>query len=67
MNQAEKDTDIVEKLDQAIEALHRDVQKVEIWAGALSAFARPVPVYQPNDDFMLPPPRLRTVDKPPDM
>lgn len=48
------DPNILDQLEQAIETLQADVQKVEIWAGAVSAFARPVPAYAPREDFVLP-------------
>jgi hypothetical protein len=44
----------VQRLNEAIEQLHRDVQKVEIWAGAITGFAQPVPEYSPSDEFLLP-------------
>ena len=45
---------IVQRLDDAIAQLHQDVHRVEVWAGALSGFAQPVPGYQPSDDLLLP-------------
>jgi len=39
---------ISEKLHEAIDGLRKDVTRVEIWATALSIFAKPVPGYRPN-------------------
>jgi hypothetical protein len=41
-------------LQQAIENLQREALKVEIWAAALSGFARPIPSYEPTNDNLLP-------------
>jgi len=41
-------------LQQAIENLQREALRVEIWAAALSGFARPIPSYEPTDDNLLP-------------
>jgi len=54
---AEKqEPEISKKLQEAIEQLHRDVQKVEVWAGALTGFSQPVPEYKPPADAHLLPP-----------
>jgi hypothetical protein len=47
----------VERLQEAIEQLQKDVVRVEVWAAALTGFSKPVPDYQPNDDFMLKSPK----------
>ena len=39
-----------EKLHEAISQLHQDIQKVEVWAGALSGFTQPIPSYEPHCD-----------------
>ena len=44
---------ISEKLHEAIDGLRKDVTRVEIWATALSTFAKPVPEYQPNAKYEL--------------
>ena len=44
-------------LTQSIERLHRDLDKVELWLGALGCFQRPVPNYEPSDRHLLPPAR----------
>jgi hypothetical protein len=44
---------ISEKLHEAIDGLRKDVTRVEIWATALSTFAKPVPDYRPNPKYQL--------------
>jgi hypothetical protein len=46
-------TDITRRLQSAIDKLHEDVHRVEVWAAALTGFTQPVPEYQPNEDFLL--------------
>jgi hypothetical protein len=47
---------IAHRLRDSLDRLHRDVQRVEIWAGALSAFVQPIPEYDlPAPNFHLPP------------
>ena len=36
---------IVKNLQQAIERLQDDIARVELWAGALGCFTRPIPDY----------------------
>jgi hypothetical protein len=36
---------IVRNLQDAVEALRRDMNRVELWAGALSSFTKPIPDY----------------------
>jgi hypothetical protein len=36
---------IVKNLQQAVERLHEDIARVELWAGALGCFAKPIPDY----------------------
>jgi hypothetical protein len=55
MSGINKSPDITQRLHQAIEKLHEDVQRVEVWAGALSGFTKPIPQYVPNDDHLLSP------------
>ena len=38
---------VAEKLQDALERLQHDVRRVEVWAGALTGFAQPVPDYAP--------------------
>jgi len=44
---------VTEKLHEAIDGLRKDVTRVEIWATALSEFAKPVPDYRPNLKYEL--------------
>ena len=44
---------ISEKLHEAINGLRKDVTRVEIWATALSTFAKPVPYYRPDPKYGL--------------
>jgi len=37
-----------EKLHEAIDGLRKDVTRVEVWATALSSFAKPIPEYRPD-------------------
>ena len=50
---------IVRNLQDAVERLQEDIARIELWAGALGCFTRPVPSYDPTqsnlDKFMLPP------------
>ena len=47
---------IVRHLQEAVERLHEDIARVELWAGALGCFAQPVPDYDPaTSRFALPP------------
>lgn len=45
---------IVQNLIEALQQLHRDLDKVELWAAALGTFQSPVPDYQPSDQHLLP-------------
>lgn len=36
---------IVRNLQQAIERLHSDIERVELWASSLGCFAKPIPDY----------------------
>ncbi len=38
---------IVRNLQQAVERLHDDIARVELWADALGCFSKPVPDYDP--------------------
>jgi hypothetical protein len=52
---------IARELQQAVELLHRDMERVEFWADALGHFSTPIPDYEASDsrldEFMLPPRR----------
>jgi hypothetical protein len=42
------------RLQEAIDRLQEDVTRVEIWAGALSGFLKPVPRYETDEKHALP-------------
>ena len=42
------------RLQEAIDRLQEDVTRVEIWAGAVSGFLKPVPSYEAEQQHMLP-------------
>lgn len=46
--------DIREHLQDAIAGLRKQLERVEVWAGALEGFSKPVPDYQPDNRFLLP-------------
>ena len=47
--------EIARNLDDAIHRLNQDLERVEIWTAALSAFLEPVPDYDSMDHaFLLP-------------
>jgi hypothetical protein len=45
---------IVRNLAKAIERLHEDLDRVELWTAALDCFQRPVPDYQTGERYLLP-------------
>jgi hypothetical protein len=45
---------IVRNLAKAIERLHEDLERVELWTEALNCFQRPVPEYQSGERYLLP-------------
>lgn len=47
--------DIVEHVHEAMERLHRQMTRVELWAGALRGFAQPVPDYEPSQAYLMKP------------
>lgn len=50
---------IVRNLAKALERLHEDLERVELWTAALNYFQRPVPDYQPGERYLLPTQRER--------
>ena len=51
---------IVRNLIEALNRLHDDLDRVELWTAALSSFQQPPPDYRPDSGFLLPvrePPR----------
>ncbi len=45
---------IVRNLIEALERLHEDLNRVELWSAALDHFHHPVPEYRPGDAYLLP-------------
>jgi len=45
---------IVRNLIEALIRLHDDLDRVELWAAALSTFQRPPPDYRPHATHLLP-------------
>lgn len=39
---------IVRRLQDAIDDMHADVARIELWASALKSFAEPIPDYSPS-------------------
>ena len=50
---------IVRNLVDALERLHEDLDRVELWTAALNCFQRPVPDYQSGERYLLPTRRER--------
>ena len=48
---------IVRNLIEALDRLHNDLDRIELWTAALSCFKGRAPEYQPGDNHMLPPPK----------
>ena len=44
---------IVRNLVEAIERLHEDLDRVELWTAALNGFQHPVPEYRPGEHHLL--------------
>ncbi|BAT58183.1 hypothetical protein GJW-30_1_00704 [Variibacter gotjawalensis] len=49
------DNPFADRLNEAIDRLHKDVQRVEIWAGALTGYARPPAQYEVDERHKLTP------------
>jgi hypothetical protein len=45
---------IVRNLVEALNRLHDDLDRVELWTAALSTFQTPAPEYGPNGKYVLP-------------
>jgi hypothetical protein len=45
---------IVHNLIEALDRLREDLDRVELWAGALGCFQQPAPEYQPAEKHVLP-------------
>ena len=48
---------IVRNLIEALERLHEDLDRMEVWAAVLGSFRHPIPSYQQNDRHLLNPAR----------
>jgi hypothetical protein len=46
---------ISERLQESIARLRKDIDRVELWAGALEGFSRPIPDYDPGRRYRLAP------------
>lgn len=44
---------IVRNLIEALERLHEDLDRMELWAAALGSFTHPIPEYRPTEDRYL--------------
>ena len=45
---------VVRNLIEALNRLHDDLDRVELWTAALSSFQQPAPDYGPNGKYVLP-------------
>ncbi len=45
---------ISRRLQESLARLRKDIDRVELWAGALESFSQPIPEYQPTRDYELP-------------
>ena len=45
---------IIRNLIEALNRLHEELDRVELWTAALDCFQRPVPDYQSGDRYRLP-------------
>ena len=46
---------IFRNLIEALNRLHDDLDRVELWTAALSSFQEPAADYRPDSDYLLPP------------
>jgi hypothetical protein len=46
---------LTRNLIEALERLHEELDRVELWTAALSCFVRPAPDYEPGEHYRLPP------------
>ena len=44
---------ISERLQESLARLREDIDRVELWAGALEGFSRPIPDYDPSRRYRL--------------
>jgi hypothetical protein len=45
---------VVRNLIEALNRLHDDLDRVELWTAALSSFQQPAPEYEPDNVYLLP-------------
>lgn len=48
---------ILRNLTEAVDRLHDDLVRVELWTAALGGFQHSVPEYRPGNEHVLPPRR----------
>ena len=46
---------VSERLQESLARLRKDIDRVEVWAGALEGFSRPIPEYDPARGYRLAP------------
>jgi hypothetical protein len=44
---------ISQRLQESLDRLRQDIDRVELWAGALEVFSQPIPDYRPMRDHVL--------------
>jgi hypothetical protein len=44
---------VSERLQASLVRLRKDIDRVEVWAGALEGFSRPIPEYDPGGHYKL--------------
>jgi hypothetical protein len=54
---------IAERLQESLQQLRKDIDRVELWASALDGFARPIPPYDPGLHYKLPPGQMCASEK----
>ena len=45
---------IVRNLVEALNRLHSDLDRIELWTAALASLQHPAPEYHPDDAYLLP-------------
>ena len=46
---------VVRNLIEALNRIHADLERIEVWTAALACFQEAVPQYEPSCDHLLPP------------
>jgi hypothetical protein len=54
---------IAERLQESLDQLRKDIDRVELWASALDGFARPIPPYDPALRYQLSPGKVSADEK----